>query len=519
MYIMKKDYLKDDTAKKKYIKKFAKKIVKHNNDLWKPDLNIKTSSSLANSWFTIWRGSCKHKNQINIDLSIDYKYESRKCIKIDIGLNIKQQLIVLKWFNAYTKMYNASLKMIKSLIKEHKSTKFIKIDKEYANKRAAKNAKKDTTNVSDNIKPKKSKINGDEISIDILNFHDLHTHYMKNIKQIIINSLGDNPIPSHTLDAAMKQACAHYKSALTNYKNGNIKQFRIRYWRPGRPTQVMEIEPCYFSKKINGFCPTILGEINATYQNKPFDLKLIRNNPDYYVACNLKYDVKLNKFNLFIPIKCSLPYNMNGNDFISLDPGIRTFMTGISENTCLEIGSNISPTIIRYLRTIDTLNNIKEAEFKCKKMFKTDIEKIRYFEKWKELRINRCYRKISNYVDELHWKTINYLTSRYRNILIGDMSVKGITVKKYGNKMSKIVKRVAYLLKFYKFKERLENKCKSKLIGYKEIDESYTSKICSNCGNIHDDLGSKKIYECSKCSIKIDRDINGARNIYTKSYM
>ena len=85
--------------------------------------------------------------------------------------------------------------------------------------------------------------------------------------------------------------------------------------------------------------------------------------------------------------------------------------------------------------------------------------------------------------------------------------------------LEKMTKRIGYSLKFYQFKQRLEYKCKSKLIGLREIDESYTSKICSNCGNEHKSLGSNKIYECIKCKIKIDRDINGARGIYIKNFM
>ena len=44
--------------------------------------------------------------------------------------------------------------------------------------------------------------------------------------------------------------------------------------------------------------------------------------------------------------------------------------------------------------------------------------------------------------------------------------------------------------------------------------EEYTSKTCGLCGNINYRLGSNEIYECKKCNLKIDRDVNGARNIY-----
>jgi len=66
------------------------------------------------------------------------------------------------------------------------------------------------------------------------------------------------------------------------------------------------------------------------------------------------------------------------------------------------------------------------------------------------------------------------------------------------------------------FRERLKNKCEKHRRIYECVDESYTSRICSNCGTDDDKLGSKKIYNCGNCKESIDRDINGARNIYLK---
>ena len=39
-------------------------------------------------------------------------------------------------------------------------------------------------------------------------------------------------------------------------------------------------------------------------------------------------------------------------------------------------------------------------------------------------------KRIKGHIDEVHWKTINYLTSNYKNILIGDLSTKGIICNK-----------------------------------------------------------------------------------------
>ena len=47
--------------------------------------------------------------------------------------------------------------------------------------------------------------------------------------------------------------------------------------------------------------------------------------------------------------------------------------------------------------------------------------------------------------------------------------------------------------------------------------EEYTSKTCTNCGNIHGSLGGAKEYRCSACGIRYDRDGGGSRNIFIKN--
>ena len=48
-----------------------------------------------------------------------------------------------------------------------------------------------------------------------------------------------------------------------------------------------------------------------------------------------------------------------------------------------------------------------------------------------------------------------------------------------------------------------------------KIDKFFpSSKLCSNCGNIKKDLTLKdRVYQCSACGRKIDRDYNASLNI------
>ena len=51
------------------------------------------------------------------------------------------------------------------------------------------------------------------------------------------------------------------------------------------------------------------------------------------------------------------------------------------------------------------------------------------------------------------------------------------------------------------------------------MTEYLTSKTCCHCGNINDNLGMSKVYECIKCPLRIDRDMNASINIYNNNIL
>jgi len=417
------------------------KIIKYTNDIWTPnEKKLVKNSIIKNSWFCIDEFYSGEQNFINHDIELDtlndVNYKMKKIILI---LTYKQKLIINNWLKICSEMYNSSLKYIKENIKKDKK---------------------------------------------VLNFIYLRSK-LKNTKENLINK---SSVRVHDVDYSIKLACQNYKTSLTNYKNGYIKKFRIRYWNKKQKIKIMNLEKSNFNEK--GFRYKILGKVKGFYNNKEYDFNKI------------KYDCKLqkkeNKYYLFVPEKIEKKENENKNKIISIDPGIRTFGMGISEKKVIKIGDKFSEKIKKYFKRKDKILENKKIDIKIK------IKN--------EKKINK---KVENLINELHWKTINYLVKNYKTILIGNMSTKSI-VSKY-NKLNKMTKRVAMSMNLYKFKERLKYKSNIEKVNYKEINESYTSKSCSKCGNIKEDLGSKKVYNCEKCKLKLDRDINGAKNIYIKA--
>ena len=322
-------------------------------------------------------------------------------------------------------------------------------------------------------------------------------------------------IHSHTLDETIHQFCSNVKTAKSNLLNGTIKRFRMKFWKLNRPSQTIHIEKKCISN--NRICYNKLGDLYFFYNNKK--VNLVDKEDDFYdsqINYNLKETnnldinntIKINynnitkEYTLLVPNEIDkIIYENKKSNTLSLDPGLRTFMSGISENGKVNIGDGVNNIISKSIKRLNKIKNNKDIPKKIKKK--------------NELLINR---KIKNKIDDLHWKTINYITHNYETVYLGDMSAKNI-VKRNCSVLSKTQKVACLRTKYYKFQQRLEYKCKLHKINYKLIDESYTSKYCSECGFCKENLGKVKIFICDKCNCILDRDINGARNIYIKSCM
>ena len=83
--------------------------------------------------------------------------------------------------------------------------------------------------------------------------------------------------------------------------------------------------------------------------------------------------------------------------------------------------------------------------------------------------------------------------------------------------MRAIIRSAVKLLKINEFKQALEKKCDRLNIKLQYVDEWMTTKMCSQCGFVNNNIGKSRLFFCEHCNDILDRDINSARNIYIKS--
>lgn len=530
-------------------------ISKNTQNLWYSGFNVKYSDVPTKSCFNIKQYTARNKFS-NIVFSKPDKPEIPNCksLQIDMFPDHKQKNILHRWFGAYIEMYNTAIVFIKSKMSMHD----IKLYKKYffdkcaaeekLNNFIASQSKLDKDRLAlitkiENLEKKKRKTKidkqkkidfQDELTVINQNIkdgklvkNDLETRFTRNnnkykkqtdfvhtfsdykkIRTYHLKDSRDNLIAksfpldkwkrifTHIMDCAIQDACTSYKSCITNFIKGNIKKFRIKYWSHNKERKILKIEGGYI--KHNQLCKSVLGDIKYIYNDKPYTL-----NP---ATVTVLYDSATNRYQLMYPEKI-VSTQTNKTEFIGIDQGNRTFLNAITNNKAIKIGNNFQSIVKNYLKRIDKIkknNNISDDDQarKSARYYRITFVESQAMGK----------RIMRNKVDELHWKSIKYLTYNYKTIIIGNLSFKG-----NNSNVSKIVKRVGYALRHSEFRTRLQYKCAVKGIDFKIVDEWGTSKTCSLCGHFKKDIGDKKMYSCPSCGKRLDRDLNSLAGCFADS--
>lgn len=534
---------------------FTNEVKDLSNDIWFADqLNKYKSPNFIQNFNNMKQSIKPNKEKKRKNLFNFISYENPNKIKIKIDPVSKKESSKINEINEINEKYIKKINKYKSKeIDDKKMNTYIKTlntKKEKELKNVGKILRSSTKTISFNEKQK-------EIIFKWLNecdkvynfcvklFNEKDKNFNKNYKifklYVFKMLYGDNEknAPYDTLTDEVRIFLSNLKSCETNMLNGNINNFIMKDRRK------RNIRSILISKKSvsdNGIFIKLLGE------QKDFNLDISKIEGD----CRLIYNYKTKRFMLSYPIYCNIKKIIKRKQIVALDPGEKIFMTFYSPSECGKIGEDMRDPILGIQRKI--MNQQKGLENK----------KTKNKRKLKE-KINKNYKKIKNWTKELHNKTALFLCKNYEEILIpefktqkmimnkeerkyipknnmGKEGIKNIVkmnidkIKEQCNKENKTdqetkecinryrkTKRLNARVKFvlnqmshYKFREHLLSKAEeygSKVI---IVTEEYTSKCCGKCGKISEKYNGRE-KECVYCNTKINRDINGSRNILLKN--
>jgi putative transposase len=198
------------------------------------------------------------------------------------------------------------------------------------------------------------------------------------------------------------------------------------------------------------------------------------------------------------------PENNLEPTIVALDPGFKTFQTYYSLN---DYG--------KYQQDDKRLKQI------CNMLdyYKWSLNHKWHSPKYVKLKTDKLYRKQLNLIEEMHQKVINNLTHKYNWILLPSFETQDMLEGRGYTKNKRDVKRLAYQLSHFKFKENLQQRCKQmKHCKVITVSEAWTTKTCTLCGWVWANMTTMdRIFKCKECDNEIDRDVNAARNILIRT--
>ena len=302
--------------------------------------------------------------------------------------------------------------------------------------------------------------------------------------------------PKAVRDCAVFEANKNIKTNFKKLKNKSINHFELKFkkrqvnWTFDLPKSGISCK----NKQLE-FYPRIFGKEHKTF-------KSYESIPTINHDCKIQYD----GINYFLLVPCDVENQdiIKNKSICSLDPGIRTFQTGYSpDGKWFKLGDGASTRIFRlYIHLDNLISNLSQIHGRKRRNIKKRIIRLRI--------------KIKNLINEMHHKIALYLSSNFQCILLPSFETSQMSKRLNRRIRTKTVRKMIGL-SFYKFSEILKYKCKLRGSMVLNVSESYTSKTCGNCGKLNEKLGGKKQFICSGCDLKIDRDLNGARNILLRA--
>jgi len=125
-------------------------------------------------------------------------------------------------------------------------------------------------------------------------------------------------------------------------------------------------------------------------------------------------------------------------------------------------------------------------------------------------RVKSIHAKIKNIRSDFQHKLSRQLVNDHAAIFVGNVNAKGLAK----TKLAKSVLDAGWSA----FRTMLKYKCENAGVWFEEVNESYTTQICSCCGSRCDSPKGRaglrvREWACQQCGTLHDRDVNAAKNI------
>jgi len=310
-----------------------------------------------------------------------------------------------------------------------------------------------------------------------------------SIKTEILHGLPEwaSSVPFQIKSIAIKDACLAVKAAKKGFgKDGQMRKCKFRTRKDTKQSIFIPksaIKDCGLYHTVLGKC-----KLKEALPSGFSDGRLTLAYGEYYLVVSEKVH----------PSETDSQGRM-----VALDPGVRTFMTFVSEDSFGWLGNDSNLYIQKLCLRLDKLvSAISKAKCQQKKRLKQATGRL------------RC--KIQNLVKELHRKVARFLVDSFDVILLPTFETSQMVSKSRRKLRNKSVRQML-TLSHYDFKNFLKWKAWESSKTVVDCNEAYTSKTVSWTGEIIKNLGGARQIKSQSTGLKMDRDLNGARGIFLRA--
>jgi len=354
----------------------------------------------------------------------------------------------------------------------------------------------------------------------------------------------ENAIPSRIRNEAVVDLKKSKDSAMQLLKNGKVRHFRIRYKSKKDPTgyfrvpkagiHVIETEgKVSFEIYPNKTRALLRQKTNCSVEDAR-RMSVLKTSIPWNDEAPLKimsdstvcFNRRTGAFFLYTPAPFTGPRasqnakitlrnsSSQRKKIVALDPGVRAFITTFDEH-----GDSIQ---VDALHTIlikkETIRSIQRKIDEAKKEYRLLSGRPKKQKRLEVLRLKLQKANIEentkNRVKDMHYQLASFLCRTYDTIFLPSFGTKDMVSGR--TILRKTTKDRMLTLSHYKFKQILTQKAKEFRARLIIMGEEYTTKTCSACGTMNDNVGGSRTFRCHACPYRAERDLNAARNIFVK---
>lgn len=358
-------------------------------------------------------------------------------------------------------------------------------------------------------------------------------------KRLVTNTKLDwlRSVPSKIRNEAVSDLCKSFWSNMAKKKKNPNHTFKLSFKKKKSrkqsfnvPGESMTFSDGYvvFFKRLSKKCVSEYIHGREEFFKDPEEYAKIRVHTRHLntdIIRDSTVTKKNGKFYLHIPVDDSQVKVRNqkreSRGSAAIDPGVKNFVTTYSPE-----GTSYMVSGYDKLRSIDKgiskMQHLLEEEMKRVKQSKN---KKKFKAKMRVLRLARACRKahekMTNMVKDMHWKVARLLCEENHTIYLPMFETSQMSRKCQDRRrtISKCVSNSMLRQSHFLFRQRLLMKAKDFDTEVILVKEDYTTKSCTRCGELNEDVGGSRVFSCPSCAFRGHRDGCAGRNIYIKSYL